>query len=130
MMGWVKVEMSSRARALGQVVVLFGSNRIAACAAIGIVYRTLRPGRVRPPCQDRVFALVEGRRCRLAVEQGDQVLGWEDRRRDLEEGRRWPRAARGERATVAVKEVRRIRRIGMSVRDETCCGVREISVAH
>ncbi|NOQ53270.1 MAG: hypothetical protein GQ558_01545 [Thermoplasmata archaeon] len=88
---------------------------------------------MRPPCQDRVFALVEGRRCRLAGEQGDQgdqVLGWEDRRRDLEEGRRWPRAARGERATVAVKEVRRIRRIVMSVRDETCFGVRKISVAH
>ncbi len=49
------------------------------------------------------------------------MLGWEDSRRDLEEGRRWPRAAR---ATVAVKGIRRIRLIGMLVRDKGCCGVR------
>ncbi len=52
------------------------------------------------------------------------MLGWEDRRLDLEGGRRWLWAARGERATVAVKEIRRIRWIGMLVRDKWCCGVR------
>ena len=55
------------------------------------------------PCQDRVFAPVEGRPPRLVVERGTGC--WEGRRLDLEGGRGWPWAARAERATVAVKEI-------------------------
>ena len=66
-----------------------------------------------------VLPLVEGRPHRLA---GDRVPGWEGRRLDLGEGRRWPWAAR---AGWLAKGVPRIGRTGMSVRDQGYCGVRD-----